>query len=242
MTIQRAIQDVAETVSRMREFYRQREPQNVLGRVQLNSLVKQAIELTRPRWSDMQQERGLVVRIETRLADDLPEIMGAESEIRDALTNLVFNAVDAMPEGGTLTVATRAQPRASAADESTRQVYLEVSDTGIGMDEETRRRCLEPFFTTKGERGTRVNRQNAGAARPARCPQQRELPRRVAPSTFFCHCARASRHLDATQSCCVRGSVVRDRVEYLAGFVLGVALQEVDDGGLQAGLGYPPRP
>jgi len=154
MTIQRAIQDVAETVSRMREFYRQREPQNVLGRVQLNSLVKQAIELTRPRWSDMQQERGLVVRIETRLADDLPEIMGAESEIRDALTNLIFNAVDAMPEGGTLTIATRAQPRASTADESTRQVYLEVSDTGIGMDEETRRRCLEPFFTTKGERGT----------------------------------------------------------------------------------------
>ncbi len=151
-TIQRAIEDVAETVARMREFYRQREPQLVLHRVNLNALVKQARELTRPRWSDMPQERGLVVKLETRLAEELPDIMGAESEIRDALTNLIFNAVDAMPEGGTLTITTRTRMQPTI-DES-RQVYLEVSDTGIGMDEETRRRCLEPFFTTKGERGT----------------------------------------------------------------------------------------
>jgi signal transduction histidine kinase/ActR/RegA family two-component response regulator/uncharacterized membrane protein affecting hemolysin expression len=154
-TIQRAIEDVAETVSRMREFYRQREPQLVLGRVNLNALVTQAVELTRPRWSDMPQERGVVVKLETQLAPQLPDIMGADSEIRDALTNLIFNAVDAMPEGGTLTIATRSAPVQTApADAATRSVYLEVSDTGIGMDEETRRRCLEPFFTTKGERGT----------------------------------------------------------------------------------------
>ena len=76
--------------------------------------------------------------------------MGAEGEIRDALTNLIFNAVDAMPAGGTLTVRTFARP----APGETQLVRVEVTDTGIGMDEETRRRCLEPFFTTKGERGT----------------------------------------------------------------------------------------
>jgi len=76
--------------------------------------------------------------------------MGAEGEIRDALTNLVFNAVDAMPEGGVLKVRTFA--RAGPGDSEL--VSVEVSDTGVGMDEETRRRCLEPFFTTKGERGT----------------------------------------------------------------------------------------
>ena len=85
------------------------------------------------------------------LAPDLPAIMGADNEIRDALTNLVFNAVDAMPAGGTLTLRTRAEARDGTMPT---RVIVEVSDTGIGMDEETRRRCLEPFFTTKGERGT----------------------------------------------------------------------------------------
>jgi CheY-like chemotaxis protein/anti-sigma regulatory factor (Ser/Thr protein kinase) len=74
--------------------------------------------------------------------------MGVESEIREALVNLVFNAVDAMPDGGILTVRTR------LIEEPERRAAIEVSDTGVGMDEATRRRCLEPFFTTKGERGT----------------------------------------------------------------------------------------
>src|SRR5216110_298746 len=81
--------------------------------------------------------------------------MGAEVELRDALTNLIFNAVDAMPDGGTLTLRTRLLSSGSRDDvDAARQVHVEVADTGIGMDEETRRRCLEPFFTTKGERGT----------------------------------------------------------------------------------------
>ena len=154
-TIQRAIEDVAATVSRMREFYRQREPQLVLARISLNEMVKQAVELTRPRWSDIPQERGIVVTLEPELAPDLPDIMGAEGEIRDALTNLIFNAVDAMPDGGTITIRTSSAANETAAPgELTMAVHLAVSDTGIGMDEQTRRRCLEPFYTTKGERGT----------------------------------------------------------------------------------------
>jgi len=144
VTIQRAVDDVAETVARMREFYRQREPQLKPTPVNLNSLVQQVLDLTRARWSDMPQQRGIVVQLETDLAPDLPAILGVESEVREALINLVFNAVDAMPEGGTLALRTRAGP----------SVSVEVVDTGVGMDEDTRRRCLEPFFTTKGERGT----------------------------------------------------------------------------------------
>jgi signal transduction histidine kinase/CheY-like chemotaxis protein len=144
--VQRAVHDVAATVARMREFYRHREPQLTLARVDLNQLVPQVVELTRARWSDMPQQRGVVINLRTELAADLPAIMGVENEIRDALTNLIFNAIDAMPGDGTLTL----RSRASQSD----RVCVEVSDTGVGMDEATRTRCLEPFFTTKGERGT----------------------------------------------------------------------------------------
>jgi PAS domain S-box-containing protein len=156
VTIQNAIDDVAQTVSRMREFYRQRGPQLVLAPIDFNRLIQQVLDLTRARWSDMPQERGVVIRLQTELATDLPIVMGAEAEIRDALTNLILNAVDAMPEGGVLTMRTRAAtiPAMSTGGDSAAHVLVEVSDTGVGMDEHTRRRCLEPFFTTKGERGT----------------------------------------------------------------------------------------
>ncbi|MDP3740425.1 MAG: PAS domain-containing protein [Hyphomonadaceae bacterium] len=145
VTIQRAIDDVAQTVSRMKEFYRPREAQQFLSRVDLNPVIKQVVDLTRARWSDLPQQRGIVIDLRTDLAAELPAIQGAESEIRDALTNLIFNAVDAMPNGGPLTLRTSAMSGA---------VCVEICDAGVGMDEETRRRCIEPFFTTKGERGT----------------------------------------------------------------------------------------
>jgi nitrogen-specific signal transduction histidine kinase/ActR/RegA family two-component response regulator len=152
-TTRRAIDDVAHTVGRMREFSRRRETQMTLVPVGLNLLVRQVLDLTRARWSDMPQQQGTVIQMKTDLDPNLPVIAGVESEIREALTNLVFNAVDAMPDGGTLTVRTKALGGPSAEPLS-RRVQVQVEDTGVGMDEETRRRCLEPFFTTKGERGT----------------------------------------------------------------------------------------
>ena len=151
-TIQRAIEDVAGTVSRMREFYRTREQQLILARVDLNRTIQQAIDLTHARWSDLPQQRGVMIDLETDLSPAAAEVMAAEGEIRDALTNLIFNAVDAMPDGGTLTLRTRlVEPEIPDAHP---RVHIEVADTGVGMDESTRRRCLEPFFTTKGERGS----------------------------------------------------------------------------------------
>jgi signal transduction histidine kinase/ActR/RegA family two-component response regulator len=152
VTIQRAIEGVAETIARMREFYRPREASLTLTQIDLNDLVRQVVELTRVRWSETQQ-RGVVIALQMHLAPDMPSIMGAHGELRDALTNLIFNAVDAMQEGGTLTVTTRSVAAGEQSSDSG-FVHLEVRDTGLGMDAETRRRCLEPFFTTKGERGT----------------------------------------------------------------------------------------
>jgi CheY-like chemotaxis protein/anti-sigma regulatory factor (Ser/Thr protein kinase) len=87
---------------------------------------------------------GATVVVETDLKD-VPPVRGSESDLRESLINLLFNAVDAMPQGGTLTVATGTE------DDS---VVIQVRDTGRGMTEEVRQRCFEPFFTTKGERGT----------------------------------------------------------------------------------------
>jgi PAS domain S-box-containing protein len=147
--IERAVDDVAQTVARMGEFYRVREPQVSLVPVDLNKLVNQVIDLTRARWSDMVQQRGYSIDVRLELAADLPPIAAVESQVRDAMVNLVFNAVDAMPQGGPLTVRTRV-----AEGSGGRIVQLEIIDAGVGMDEDTRRRCLEPFFTTKGTRGT----------------------------------------------------------------------------------------
>jgi signal transduction histidine kinase len=153
-TIQRAIDDVAQTVGRMREFYRPREAELQLSDVELNPLIQQVVDLTRARWSDLAQQRGVMIELKITLMQDLQTIRGAENEIRDALTNLIFNAVDALPQGGVIEIRTHMGRLPAMTESEPPCVYLEVVDSGVGMDEETRRRCLEPFFTTKGDRGT----------------------------------------------------------------------------------------
>lgn len=151
-TIQRAINDVAQTVARMREFYRPRESVAQLRQLSLNTLASQVLILTKARWSDQAQQRGVTIELVEDFAADLPDIQGADSQIRDALTNLIFNALDAMPEGGRLGLYTGVSAVVGQGGE--RRAFLAVSDSGCGMDHETRKRCLEPFFTTKGDRGS----------------------------------------------------------------------------------------
>ena len=139
-----AAQDAGNVVNRLREFYRHREKTEAFAPVDLTDLVNRVITLTQPTWRAQAEARGNSIAVRTDL-QAVPPVAANASELREALTNLIFNAVDAMPRGGTITIRTR------AADS---HVTLEVSDTGTGMTEEIRRRCLEPFFTTKGERGT----------------------------------------------------------------------------------------
>jgi len=96
--MQRAVDDVGNTISRMREFYSLRQSQLQLAPVDINSCVRQVVDLTRARWRDLPQQKGIVIDLNVELDPTQPKIIGAENEIRDAFTNLVFNAVDAMPE------------------------------------------------------------------------------------------------------------------------------------------------
>jgi PAS domain S-box-containing protein len=171
-TLEVTATDAAEVVRRLQDFARQ-QPSRPLGPVDLAAVVREALEITRPRWRDDPHQRGMTIRTHIAL-DGLPPVLGYAPELREALTNLILNAVDAMPHGGTLSLTARvvlpaagpavdatdphrapATPSASsAADGSAGLLELTVSDTGLGMSEEVRRRVFDPFFTTKGVKGT----------------------------------------------------------------------------------------
>lgn len=147
--VKRAVEDIVTTVQRLRTFYRPRGPAEEFEPVNLNHIVRQAVSMTRPRWYDMAQREGVTVEVIEDFDETMPPIMGNESELRQAFINLLFNAVDAIvakgEKVGTITVRTRRLEEWAT---------LEVADTGVGMDEETKQKCFEPFFTTKAETGS----------------------------------------------------------------------------------------
>jgi|WetSurMetagenome_2_1015567.scaffolds.fasta_scaffold02557_5 PAS domain S-box-containing protein len=143
LVLETAATDAAQVVRRLRDFARQGETAP-LAPVDLGEVVREAVELTRPRWEDEPQRLGARIRVEIA-PDALPPILGHAPEIREALANLIFNAVDAMPEGGTLSLAGKVDPEG---------VLLAVRDTGRGIADEIRHRIFEPFFTTKGVKGS----------------------------------------------------------------------------------------
>jgi signal transduction histidine kinase len=148
-------EDISHIVARMREFYRRRSDTEELATVDVNQTVEEVIELTRPRWRDLSQRQAVSIQIQRELEPQLPLLLSDPSDLREALINLIFNAVDALPQGGTITLVTRSVSRPVQGENLSpeRQLQIEVRDNGIGMDEKTRQHCLEPFFSTKAKRG-----------------------------------------------------------------------------------------
>ena len=138
--IERSSKDGAETIRRIQEFTGVRRDREFVT-VSLNEIVMEVVNITQPRWRDQTQKKGIQVGLTTQLGD-IPMIMGNPSELREVLTNIVFNAVDAMPEGGEVLITTQPQTED--------WVEVRIADTGIGMTEEVIRRVFDPFFTTKG--------------------------------------------------------------------------------------------
>ena len=143
-TMNTAGRDASHVISRLRDFYRPREESDIFAAMDVNDLLEEVVPLTRPKWHDQALETGRSIRLELEL-QKVPLVLGNAAELREVITNLVFNAVDAMPAGGVITL------RSEAVGDT---VKIEVADTGTGMSEEVRERCLEPFFSTKGEQGT----------------------------------------------------------------------------------------
>jgi two-component system cell cycle sensor histidine kinase/response regulator CckA len=137
--IQEAALDSADTVRRIQEFTgvaKQRE----FTKLKVNGIVRDAVNMTEPRWKDQAQRDGIRINVSMAL-NSRQFIEGNASDLREALTNMIFNAVDAMPDGGMLSFETY--------DEGN-DVCVSISDTGIGIPSEAIGSIFEPFFTGKG--------------------------------------------------------------------------------------------
>ncbi|MCA1557903.1 MAG: response regulator, partial [Acidobacteria bacterium] len=140
--ITKTAEDGAKTIKRIQDFARQRRDHD-FAPVAVDQLLFDVSEITRPRWKDRAQASNVQISLDLQIRSNAL-VMGDASEMREVLVNMVFNAVDAMPEGGRLTLS---------AEEVDGQVEISVSDTGVGMTSEVRSRIFDPFFTTKGKAG-----------------------------------------------------------------------------------------
>lgn len=143
-TLEQAAGDGAALVKKIQQYIRH-EKQEHFEPVDLRHLAEEVVTLTRPYWYNEPRRQGIEINIDTDLRP-VPEVLGWPTELREVFVNLILNAVQAMPSGGTLTLRSRT--------DTARGAILEVADTGVGMSSPVRARIFEPLFTTKGERGT----------------------------------------------------------------------------------------
>jgi CheY-like chemotaxis protein len=141
--IEKSALDGASKVRKIQEFSRPKEG-SLDEVIDLNKLLQEVVEITRPKWDIAAKIKGILIEPVLALEKNL-FIYGDSSDLRNAFTNIIFNAVDAMPEGGALSIKSHYHNN---------QVVIEFMDTGIGMTEEVQEKIFDPFFTTKGVLGT----------------------------------------------------------------------------------------
>jgi PAS domain S-box-containing protein len=135
--------DATEAVRRLQSLYRMADDTSDFVSLDPDEQVRAAVDLTRPHWRDGAQARGVAITIGTELGSP-PPVVGNASELRRVLTNLLVNAIEAMPSGGEIRLTTWQRGPYSC---------IQVQDTGIGMSKQDRERVFEPFFSTKSSSG-----------------------------------------------------------------------------------------
>lgn len=143
-TIETTAEDGAALIDKLQRYIRHDTKQH-FEPVDLTELIEDCITLTEPYWYNEPRRQGIEISVKTAL-EDVPDILGSASELREVFVNLILNAVQAMPEGGTLRFETSTNEKG--------RVSVKVTDTGIGMSDEVQQNIFEPLFTTKGEQGT----------------------------------------------------------------------------------------
>jgi two-component system cell cycle sensor histidine kinase/response regulator CckA len=136
--IEKVAKDCGQTVRRLQDFTKKRVDHELL-KVDVNAIIKDSMEMTKPKWKDESQSRGIRIEMVSNF-EEIPSVSGNASELGEVITNMIFNAIEAMPEGGKVELQTFKKER---------DVLIRMSDEGIGISEETQKRIFEPFFTTK---------------------------------------------------------------------------------------------
>jgi PAS domain S-box-containing protein len=139
--ITNAVEDGTKTLRRILEFAR-RDSASEFAPVELNYLITSSIDIARPKWQSKSRNGTIEVKVE---GAEQVYVLGEQAELREVVLNLIFNAVDAMPDGGVMEIGARAEIESGC---------FWVADTGCGMPAETASRIFEPFFTTKGKLGS----------------------------------------------------------------------------------------
>jgi signal transduction histidine kinase/CheY-like chemotaxis protein len=136
--IEKSVSDAAEIVQRLQEFAGKISEKNFVN-IDINSIINDVLEITKPQWNELPKLAGIQINLVKEL-NPLPPVFGSPVELREVLMNLLFNAIDALPQGGII------QIRSFREKEN---IFLSVSDNGLGMTEEVQEKIFEPFFTTK---------------------------------------------------------------------------------------------
>jgi signal transduction histidine kinase/ActR/RegA family two-component response regulator len=142
--IEEAALDGANTVRRIQDFSRKKDDERSLMPVNMNDIIEQSLKFTQGKWKDEAESKDIKITIKQK-STTLPAIAGNASELIELFANLINNAIDAMPQGGSIAINSFAKNK---------QVTVTVGDTGIGIPQTVRDRIFDPFFTTKGVQST----------------------------------------------------------------------------------------
>lgn len=141
--IEEATLEGRATVRRLQDFTHV-SSRSDYERVDLREIVREAIKTTSPAWKSTAHKKGVTIELYTDLRM-IPAIEGNREELREAVSNVILNAVDALPEGGNIWISTM---------QTDDRVILKIADDGIGMDDNTKDKMFFPFYSTKGTRGS----------------------------------------------------------------------------------------
>lgn len=139
--IQRCVSDGKEIVNRIKKLSKKKD--YIIENIEVKEQIDSVVKLTKPIWHNSAIAMGKNIDVVVKCNENI-YVKGNENELREALMNLIMNAIDAIEDNGTIYIKSYIKDS---------MAVIEVVDTGCGMNEDTVSRIFEPFFSTKGEKG-----------------------------------------------------------------------------------------